>query len=217
MSFDIVCFDCDSTLSKVEGIDELAKEVGLGKEMAELTDSAMNGELPLEAVYERRLSLIGPDQQAVDRLAAQYVDEVVEGAVEVIRELQKNGKQVHIISGGIRQAILPLAEYLGVPVENVHAVDVIFDIDGQYQGFDSASPLARSGGKAEVCRTLTGRSSSLVMVGDGQTDLESKQAGAFFIGFGGVVERKGVRAESDYYVAEPSLYPLKDYILSTQC
>ncbi|MFZ2311060.1 MAG: haloacid dehalogenase, partial [Methylobacter sp.] len=24
MSFDVICFDCDSTLSKIEGIDELA-------------------------------------------------------------------------------------------------------------------------------------------------------------------------------------------------
>ena len=217
MSFDIVCFDCDSTLSRVEGIDELAKEIGLGKEMAELTDAAMNGELPLEAIYERRLSLINPDKNAVDRLAKQYVDEVVDGAVEVIQELQKKGKQVHIISGGLRQAILPLAEYLGVPIENVHAVDVRFDPDGNYQGFDTGSPLARSGGKAEICRDLSKNSLTLVMIGDGQTDLESKQAGAFFIGFGGVVERKGVRDHSDYYVAESSLYPLKDYILSTQC
>lgn len=217
MSFDIVCFDCDSTLSKVEGIDELAKEVGLGKEMAELTDAAMNGELPLEAVYERRLSLISPDKQAVDRLAEQYVDQVVDGAAEVIQELQKKGKQVHIISGGIRQAILPLAEFLGVPFENVHAVEVVFDIDGKYQGYDTESPLARSGGKAEICRVLSSRRSSLVMIGDGQTDLESKQAGAFFIGFGGVVERKGVRDHSDYYIAETTLYPLMDYILSARC
>ena len=33
MSFDVVCFDCDSTLSKIEGIDELARRVGLGEEL----------------------------------------------------------------------------------------------------------------------------------------------------------------------------------------
>ena len=58
MSFDVICFDCDSTLSKIEGIDELARRVCLGEEMSKLTEAAMNGELPLEAVYERRLIMI---------------------------------------------------------------------------------------------------------------------------------------------------------------
>ena len=66
MSFDIICFDCDSTLSKIEGIDELAKQVGMGEAMSKLTDAAMNGEVPLEAVYQQRLSLIRPNRDSVD-------------------------------------------------------------------------------------------------------------------------------------------------------
>ena len=37
MSFDVICFDCDSTLSRIEGIDELARRVGMGEEMSKLT------------------------------------------------------------------------------------------------------------------------------------------------------------------------------------
>ena len=37
MSFDIVCFDCDSTLSKIEGIDELGRQSGLFDQLAALT------------------------------------------------------------------------------------------------------------------------------------------------------------------------------------
>ena len=50
MSFDIVCFDCDSTLSKIEGIDELGRQSGLYDELVGLTNAAMNGELALEDV-----------------------------------------------------------------------------------------------------------------------------------------------------------------------
>ena len=64
MSFDRICFDFDSTLSRIEGIDELAKRVGLGEEMTKLTNAAMNGDVPLEAVYSRRLELIRPDREA---------------------------------------------------------------------------------------------------------------------------------------------------------
>jgi len=213
MSFDIICFDCDSTLSKIEGIDELAMRVGLGEEMSALTDSAMNGEVPLEAVYEQRLSLIKPDQSAIDWLADLYIDTMVNDVEEVFKTLLEKGKQVHIISGGLRQAILPLAKKLGLFADHIHAVDIFFNQDGSYRGFDSASPLAKTGGKAKICQSLKNGASKLVMIGDGQTDLESKQAGALFIGFGGVVDRKAIREKADYFVSTSSLTGVLELII----
>ncbi len=105
MSFDVICFDCDSTLSKIEGIDELAGRVGLGEEMSRLTDAAMNGEVPLEAVYEQRLSLIRPDQASIDWLADLYIEQIVDGVKEVFETLTAPGRELHIVSGGLRQAI----------------------------------------------------------------------------------------------------------------
>ena len=212
MSFDVICFDCDSTLSKIEGIDELARRVGMGEEMSKLTDLAMNGVVPLEAVYERRLSLIRPDQASINWLAGLYIAEIVEGVKEVFAYLLAQDKAVHIISGGLRQAILPLAECLGLPESHVHAVDIYFNEDGSYRNYDLNSPLARTGGKAVVVGTLKGQG-SLVMVGDGKTDLEAKQSGAFVLGFGGVVDRAIVREQADYYTTEPTLLSVLEHIL----
>ena len=53
-----VAFDCDSTLSSIEGIEDLAGD-RLG-EVRDLTERAMNGEVPLEAVYGTRLALLRP-------------------------------------------------------------------------------------------------------------------------------------------------------------
>ncbi len=212
MIFDIICFDCDSTLSKIEGIDELAGRVGLGEQMAALTNAAMNGEVALEDVYERRLSLIKPDKKAIDWLADLYIETMVDGVPEVFKTLLDQQRQLHIISGGIRQAILPLANRLGLSDDHVHAVDVIFNDQGDYQGFDTHSPLARTGGKAEICKTLKNSASKLAMIGDGQTDLESKQAEAFFVGFGGVVERDAVRQRADAYVNDKSLTGILKFI-----
>jgi len=212
MSFDVICFDCDSTLSRIEGIDELARRVGVGEEMSKLTDLAMNGVVPLEAVYERRLSIIRPDQASINWLADLYIAEIVEGVKEVFASLLDQDKAVHIISGGLRQAILPLADCLGLPESHVHAVDIYFNEDGSYLNYDLNSPLARTGGKAVVVGTLKGQG-SLVMVGDGKTDLEAKQSGAVVFGFGGVVDRAIVREQADFYTTNPTLLSVLEHIL----
>lgn len=212
MNFDIVCFDCDSTLSKIEGIDELARRIGLGEQMAELTNAAMNGEVALESVYARRLALIQPDQEAIDWVADLYIDQITPGAREAVEALQSRGASVHIISGGLRQAILPLAAYLQVPETNVHAVDVFFHPDGRYRDFDVNSALAKTGGKAQICREINPGKLSMALVGDGQTDLEAKQAGAKVIGFGGVVVRAAVESGADYYSKQPSLLSVLEFI-----
>jgi len=213
MSFNVICFDCDSTLSKIEGIDELARRVGVGEAMAKLTDAAMNGAVPLEAVYEQRLSIIRPDRDSIDWLADVYIEQIVDGAKPVFDALLERGKEVHIISGGLRQAIMPLARYLGVPDARVHAVDIYFHEDGSYQSYQLDSPLARNGGKAEVCSALLKEPGSLAVIGDGKTDMEAKQAGAYVIGFGGVVDRAIVRELADVYVTEPSLLAVLGHIL----
>ncbi len=213
MSFDIICFDCDSTLSEIEGIDELADRAGCGAEMAALTNAAMNGEVSLESVYAQRLALIKPDKKSIDWLADLYIAKMVQGVEEVFQQLHQQGKQVHIISGGLKQAILPLAEKLQVDATKVHAVDVLFGSNGEYLDYNQQSPLARNGGKAEICLQLNKTGLKLVIVGDGNTDMEAKKSGAFCIGFGGVVARKIVQAQADVFVDNPDLKAVLPYLL----
>jgi phosphoserine phosphatase len=204
MSYDVICFDCDSTLSKIEGIDELARRAGCFEAMAKLTDMAMNGELPLEAVYGKRLSTIKPDKANIDWLADLYIAEIVEGVQDVFTSLLAQNKEVHIISGGLRQAILPLASHLGLTDSHVHAVDIFFNADGSYQGFDANSPLTRSGGKHDICKQLI-NGKQLVLIGDGKTDMEAKQPGVTVIGFGGVCDRAVTRELADWFVEDADL------------
>lgn len=213
MSYDIICFDCDSTLSKIEGIDELARWAGVGEEMAQLTDAAMNGELPLEAVYGKRLETIQPDRASIAKLADLYIQEMVDGVKEVFATLLGQGKDVHIISGGLRQAILPLAALLGLSPSHVHAVDIFFNGDGSYAGFDETSPLARSGGKHDICQQLLNGKNSLVMIGDGKTDMEAKQPGVTVIGFGGICDRPIVREMADNFIGDKNLVAVLSIIL----
>ena len=205
--FGTVVFDCDSTLSSIEGIDELA---GAHRaEVAALTDAAMRGELALEAVYGRRLTLIRPTRKQVAALADHYIAAMVEGARETVAALRDEGIDVRIISGGLLPAILPLADSLGVPRANVAAVDVRFAPNGDYAGFDEASPLARAGGKRDVLEAWRPSLAGPVMlVGDGATDLEARPAVDAFVAFAGVVDRPAVTASADLTVRSRSLVPI---------
>jgi phosphoserine phosphatase len=208
-----VLFDCDSTLSSLEGIDELAKQISVYDQLAPLTQAAMEGKVKLDDVYKQRLELIQPDKQAIEWLAQRYIETQVTDADVVIKKLQKANKQIHIISGGLRQAILPLAKKLNVAETNVHAVDVYFDSNEIYTGFDEQSPLARSGGKAVVSQQIIGGSAKAVLIGDGVTDLEAQHERIHFVGFGGVVIRELVRSQSSDYIEEATLLPLLDRLL----
>jgi phosphoserine phosphatase len=203
--YQFVVFDCDSTLTRIEGVDELARMQGRESEVAALTTAAMEGRMALEDVYARRLDRLRPDRAAVDRLGRRYVEELVPGAVATVAALQGRGIGVHIVSGGFLPAVLALARELGVMASQVHAVELQFASDGRYLGFDRASPLTRAGGKRAVCAELMQRFGRCAAVGDGVTDLEMQEAGADFIGFGGVVVRENVRRQAARFVSAPNL------------
>ncbi|MDY0058071.1 MAG: HAD-IB family phosphatase [Methyloversatilis sp.] len=200
-----ILFDCDSTLSTIEGIDVLAEQAGVVDQVVPLTNAAMEGRLKLEEAYAARLDLIKPDASTIDAVGRQYIETRVDGAAEAIAALGTLGWQVHVVSGGIRQAVLAIARFLGVPDERVHAVDLRFDANGHYAGFDPESPLARSGGKAEIVRRVGAGAERVVMVGDGITDLEAAEAGALVIGFGGVVRREIVANRAPHFIERADL------------
>src|SRR4029453_3469344 len=183
--FDAVCFDCDSTLTRIEGIDELARRSGRRAQNAPLTKAAMNGAIPLEAVYAKRLDLVRPDRAALAWLAGRYTDEMVSGAAETIAMLRRHGKGVYVVTSGLLQAVAEFARTLGLAPAQVHAVELHLDAAGAYQGFNTGSPLCRSDGKAIVCQRIAATHGSVAMVGDGMTDLAARAGGAYLVGCGG--------------------------------
>ena len=202
MSKKLIFIDCDSTLSAVEGIDELAglrgKEVL--KQCSEMTSKAMDGEIKLEEVYGARLDLIRPNAAECAKVAQMYIDTIEPTAVAFIAGLREQGWEPIIVSGGLTQVIRPFADHLGIA--KLRAVDLFFDGQGNYAGFDKNCPTSRMGGKMEVIEAeLDGdAAASTVMVGDGSSDLETHTHVDLFIGYGGFVEREKVKAEARAFV-----------------
>ncbi|MGB3758374.1 MAG: HAD-IB family phosphatase [Rivularia sp. (in: cyanobacteria)] len=200
----IIVFDCDSTLSSIEGVDELARVAGeeATQEIEKMTEQAMEGKITLESIFTRRLEIIQPTADTVSEVGKLYIDTVEPSAKQVITTLKNKGWTPIILSGGYRQAIEPLADYLGV--EFIEAVDLYFNEDGSYADFDRNYPSTRNGGKPEVVKSLRDKYSpdKIVAVGDGVSDLESKSVVDMFIGFGRYAVREKVKQEADYFITD---------------
>ncbi|MDQ6695177.1 MAG: HAD-IB family phosphatase [Chloroflexota bacterium] len=205
--FSRVIFDCDSTLSYIEGINELAAMNGVPYEVAEMTSLAMGGQVAFETVFAERLDIIKPNKQQLAALGNLYVATLVEDAVPVAAALRFLGIEVCLVSGGYRDALLPLARKLGVPSSHLHANELFFADDGSYLGFDETNPLCRTGGKSEVLRSLPDAGASL-FTGDGASDAEVLADVELFVGYGGVEKRGAVHDVAPVYLHAESLAPL---------
>lgn len=221
--FQHIFFDCDSTLTAIEGIDALAEASGKGWRIGVLTDAAMSGQVDLEEIYAKRLRSIRPTKGQVQAIRQLYKRNIVPDTADVIKALSQLGHELYIISGGLAEPVQEFGRFLGVPPENIRAVGIEYDqLSGEwwysqqeqpnaserYLTFDDA-PLTVSDGKAQIVKQLlegtTGRS---LLFGDGVSDLLAAPAVDLFVGFGGVVERPRVRQEAPLFISSPSLAPL---------
>jgi phosphoserine phosphatase len=147
----------------------------------------------------------------------------VPDAQEVIAALHFLGKQVFIISGGLAAPVRGFGARLGVPAQNIRAVELEFnELSGDWwRYYDHAaqttasyldhenSPLTVSAGKPDIVRQLAGDSwGRRLFVGDGMSDLHTRESVDLFIGFGGVVRREKVEHGSDVFVHTASLAPI---------
>ena len=208
---DAVCFDVDSTVIDHEGIDALAAYLGKGEEVAKVTTQAMNGEIPFEKALFYRLNAMQCSRQQMDAYLKEYPVKLSNGFQELRDKLKEKGKTVYLVSGGFRQMIHPIAECLDIPVPtNVWANNLLYLEDGSMNSekpFDDENEFTwRAGGKALAVAHVnkTGNFKTVVMVGDGATDVEARaENGAdIVIGYGGTVRRENVEKTADWFVMD---------------
>jgi phosphoserine phosphatase len=93
----------DSTLIRIEVIDELARAAGVGAEVARITERAMQGEMDYDQSLRQRVALLaGPDVAVLDKLAQNLP--LTDGAETLVRVLKRLGYKIAVISGGFSRA-----------------------------------------------------------------------------------------------------------------
>lgn len=216
-SYSVTLFDCDSTLSAVEGIDELPAKPEAQEAVAALTDAAMDGQIPLEEVYGRRLSMLNPTQAEIRSVKSKYKASAVKDAKAVISALADLETETWIISGGLLEPVAEFATWLGIHPDRVRAVGTEFDpLDGdwwcgrgdsRYATHDKGH-LTTTSGKADVIRSSVNKPGRRMLVGDGVSDLAASPAVDLFVAYAGVVSRPTVVDAAPVVVNSESLAPV---------
>ncbi len=199
----LLFLDCDNTLSAIEGVDELARRRGDAcfAAVEAMTAAAMDGRVPIDEVFGRRLELIQPSVADVAAIGQVCLERMESTARETVAAARAAGWTPIILSAGYTQVIEPLAAALGIA--RIEAVRLEFDAAGNYAGFDRDFPTTRNGGKPARILQLQAKlkPARTVMVGDGVSDLETAPVVDLFVGFGGFVQRAKVRDAAPVFIS----------------
>ncbi|MEO6953352.1 MAG: phosphoserine phosphatase SerB, partial [Polyangia bacterium] len=119
----LVVLDMDSTLIRIEIIDELARMHGVVGEVSKITEAAMEGRLDFDESLRRRVSMLqGLDERVLAELAANLP--LTDGAEVLVRVLKRLGYRVAVISGGFSFAAEALKSRLGLDYAHANTLEI---------------------------------------------------------------------------------------------
>ena len=160
----------DSTLIQTEVIDEMADAHGVGEEIREITERAMNGELDFDESLKLRVSkLKGLKVTELERILKGLP--FTKGCEEFVRTVKSLGYRVAIISGGFSFFAEALKEQLGIDYAFANELEIINgELTGQVEG-----QIVNAQQKAFLLKVLAQQEKialdQVVAIGDGANDL----------------------------------------------
>ena len=165
----LVVLDMDSTLIRIEVIDELARAAGVGADVSRITERAMQGEMDYDESLRQRVGLLaGLDVAVLDKLAANLP--LTDGAETLVRVLKRLGYKIAVISGGFSRAAEALKRRLGVD----YAYSNNLEVQGGKLTGRVVGPIVNGQRKAELLETIAQAEGVLldqvIAVGDGAND-----------------------------------------------
>jgi phosphoserine phosphatase len=165
----LVVMDMDSTLIRIEVIDELARVAGVGAEVSKITERAMQGEMDYDESLRQRVGLLkGLDVAVLDKIAADLP--LTDGAETLVRVLKRLGYRIAVISGGFSRAAEALKRRLGVD----YAYSNNLEVQGGKLTGRVVGPIVNAQRKAELLETIAQAEGVLldqvIAVGDGAND-----------------------------------------------
>ena len=163
-------FDLDSTITKCELLPLIAECAGLGNEMAQLTEAAMQVNVPFEQGFRSRVSLL----QNVPLSVARAIVSRAPLHEKIAAFIRENPQRCIILTGNLDVWIMPIIEKLGMigrcmcskaRIAKDRLLGISFVLD-----------------KGKACEKLA---RPFVAIGDGSNDAGMLKAAEIGIAFGG--------------------------------
>jgi phosphoserine phosphatase len=179
----ILFMDMDSTLIQCECIDEIADFLGIKKDIAAITQQAMEGKLDFsESLIARVKLLAGLEESVLKRVYDERI-RLTKGAENLIETVHQAGWKVGLVSGGFTYFTALLQERLGLDFVAANTLEIV---DGKLTGRVLGSIV-----DAQVKKELLKQQSEVwgidlqasVALGDGANDLPMLETAGVGIAF----------------------------------
>ena len=197
----LVVMDMDSTLIRIEVIDELARIAGVGEQVAAITERAMNGELDFDGSLRARVALLKGLPEAALTEVYRTIP-LTPGARTLVKVLKRLGFRTAVISGGFRFFTDRLKEELGLDYAFANGLEIR---DGAVTG-ELVGPIVDGTRKAELLEEIAAREGitldQSIAIGDGANDLPMLGRAGLGIAFNA---KARVREQADTHINQPGL------------
>ncbi len=163
--------DMDSTIIQQECIDELAAEIGIKKQISEITERAMRGEIEFEPALRERVGLLkGLPLEALEKVYRERIT-VMPGAKALVATMRADGHACALVSGGFTFFTERVAHAVGF---NTNQANRLIFADGKLTG-GVAEPILGRQAKLDALihlrEELGLKRHETLAVGDGANDL----------------------------------------------
>lgn len=171
MSDFIFIFDLDSTLTRKEILPTISEKIGKVKEMKNLTEATMRGEIPFKTSFLKRVDILKPIN--VSEVRAMVKD--IPLNTHLVSFLKENAERCYVVTGNLDIWIRDLIQSLGL-MHHIYCSKANIKDDRITQVISVAD-------KELIAQQFV---QPLVVIGDGDNDSGMAKLADISIGFGGV-------------------------------
>lgn len=181
--FGLFVTDMDSTLINIECIDEIADMQGLKREVAAITEAAMQGEIDFRESLTRRVGLLAGLSESALAEVFDHRLRLNPGAERLLQGLQRAGIRTVLVSGGFTYFTERLKARLGFDYAYANALEVV---DGKLTGKvvgEVVDGEAKAAHLERVRDELGLKPEQVIAAGDGANDIPMLRAAGFGVAF----------------------------------
>lgn len=181
--FGLFVTDMDSTLINIECIDEIADMQGLKREVAAITEAAMQGEIDFRESLTRRVALLAGLPESALAEVFDHRLQLNPGAERLLQGLQRAGIRSMLLSGGFTFFTERLKASLGFDYAYANELEIL---DGRLTGKvigDIVDGEAKAAHLERVRDELALKPGQVIAAGDGANDIPMLRAAGFGVAF----------------------------------